>query len=1349
MTLPVIKTAFVTGELSPDLSGRVDLEKYSSAAATFRNGYVNYRGGYNSRAGLAFVGYSKQTSNSIFLGTTAPPPKLIPFKFSVQQGLVLEFGEEYMRVISQGAYVTESAIAITGITAASPAVLSISVSGAGSATSNNGGVVSSYVPGEGITLAGGFYYSPAVLGVVTTTLIGVNPKNPGTGYAPADTVTLAGGVSSPAPVVTISKTQLGALPTIASAGIGGTPGPVVLTGTTGTGTKFQVQGTIGSGGALASIGAISVAGAYTVNPTTLTGEPVTGGGLTGTTLSIQMGIAGVTIPVPGVFTTNAPGGSFSQASTSGTGIGATFWFGLFAPNTLAIFYAGNYVSFPSNPVSQLSTTGRGAGATFNVAETAGAAFATGDWVYLEGLNEPAALNGRTVVLTKTGVGTYSMSDIFGNPIDTTSMPAYISGGTASRIYTLSTPYTAVDLPYLKKTQSADVMSLTCWNQQTLTEYAPYDLTRFADDSWALIPINTVPATPAPLNLNNSPTVAPGAADGTYYITYYVTAVDASTNEESLPSNYIIAYNTFLGASNTDGVTGSNNLYWDQVPNAGYYNIYAETPVPTVQIVDIVIAGQPEASNVPQPTFIAGLIGQSQTTSFTDPGIQPDFSTGLPAGAQPFARGVIIGGTVTNGGAGFYNLLAPTPATINTTTGFGAKVLPGIIVPHNSVGSLVIENGGANYGPDDTVTINGTGTGAAAMLEIGPESGTYPGTVSYFQQRRVYANTKNNTDTYWMSQPGRYLNFDTSFPSVSSDSIDGSPWSVEVNGIQWMIDMPGGLVVLTGSSAWQLTGSGGSSLNPVPITPSSQQAQPQAFNGASPIIEPIKIDWQILYVQSKGAIVREFTYQIYQNIYTGIDLTELSSHLFTGFQIQAWDYAEEPYKVIWSVRDDGVMLSCTYVKAESVWGWARHDTQGQFVSVASITELPIDAVYVATLRFPEQAPQTGVYMVERMDNRFWNTAEDVFAVDAGLSLPQNYPAATVFASSATGTGTVGVDAIVSGGSGYSAGVMLQIIDDIGHPGGGTGASGTLTLNNGIIVGATIVGGNGYTNPKAKIVDPAGSAGGAGGMIALSLTNLVTFTASAAVFSAQTVGQFLRMGGGIAEITKYTSPTSVMGNLLTPIAAMIPNTTIPAAQHSGSWTLNPFTTEIGGLTHLIGFEVTGLGDGNVIPPQTVAADGTISLAALPNGGASVVNIGLAFTAQVQSVNVDGDQPTIQGRRKAVKAVTGRVVQSRGMQAGQNQPNGSEQSPLQIAPAWYNMDAVPDKGVPSFNALCQPLYSGDVRVPLKGGYGVPGQVAFQQTQPLPMNLNAFILELDEGDLPQVGEPKAQSNQMGGGRQ
>ncbi len=74
--------------------------------------------------------------------------------------------------------------------------------------------------------------------------------------------------------------------TIVNGGSGGAPGAATLTGTTGTGTKFQIAATIGAGGDVTALGGVTTVGAYTVLPTDLGNEPVTGGGLTGCVLSL-------------------------------------------------------------------------------------------------------------------------------------------------------------------------------------------------------------------------------------------------------------------------------------------------------------------------------------------------------------------------------------------------------------------------------------------------------------------------------------------------------------------------------------------------------------------------------------------------------------------------------------------------------------------------------------------------------------------------------------------------------------------------------------------------------------------------------------------------------------------------------------------------------------------------------------------------------------------------------------------------------------------------------------------------------------------------------------------------------
>ena len=425
MSTPIIYPSFASGEASPSLFGHVDLARLKSSAATMRNLFVRYTGGAYSRAGTAFVGYSRQTGRSV-------PPRLITFQFDIDQGLALEFGNYYMRVIYDGALVTENAIPITAATQASPCVVTVAATGSLSATANNAGVYASYAPGDQIVLAGGVYSVPATLQVSKTTLLLTQVSSAGgTGnYAPGDAITLAGGIATtPAKVAVVSTKVLSA--TIAAAGTTGTTGTAIVTGTTGTGTPFQANVTIASGG-ITAINSITVGGVYTANPAVPAAEPVTGGGLTGAKLALVLGVNAISLTVAGAYTANPVGGLMSQASTTGAGSGATFAFSLFGPSVLAVVNGGSYTSFPANPVSQSITTGGGYGATFNVSSGSVSAYAPGDWLYISNVGGMTMLNGRTVIVrTVLGGGQYAIYDMVGAPIDTTAQPAFSSAGSAA------------------------------------------------------------------------------------------------------------------------------------------------------------------------------------------------------------------------------------------------------------------------------------------------------------------------------------------------------------------------------------------------------------------------------------------------------------------------------------------------------------------------------------------------------------------------------------------------------------------------------------------------------------------------------------------------------------------------------------------------------------------------------------------------------------------------------------------------------------------------------------------------------------------------------------------------------
>lgn len=1311
MSVTKLEPAFSIGEVSPDLFGRFDLARLDVAASTMRNMFVKFTGAATSRAGTEFVGFSKQTGR-------AYPPRMIPFQFSINQGLALEFGHQYMRVIQDGAFVTEAAIAISDISNTDPAVVTSSGSGVTAATPVTTGVVTTYVQGELVTLAGGTYLTPAILNVTNTRLVSTiaTQNTTSTNYVPADTVTLSGGTFSVAAVVTVNTTRVSSA-TVAAGGAGGTDGTQTVTGTTGTGTLFTASVTV-AGGTITAVLSITTGGSYTVNPTVLANEPVTGASLVGAQLALSMGVNTVTVLTAGVFSVNPTSGIFTQSATSGTGTGATFEQSVLGPNAVTISDPGVYTVVPANPVAQASSSGSGLGATFTLTTASVDAFNDGDWVFITGVGGMTEVNGEVYVVDNSTSTTFELFDVYGNAIDATGFGAYTSGGTVARIYTAVSPYNEEDLDFLKWAQSRDVMSLCLVNQDTLVEYAPYELTRNSNTDWTFTVMDPEPTVEPPTNLAGS-----ASAGGSTYYAYVVTSVNEEDGSESIASDII----NINAAVNIAATAGAINLSWTPAPGVSQQNVYK---------------AQPGFNSAPPPGSQFGFAGYAFGAQFQDSNITADFSQVPPIYKNPFARGQILGARSLTGGTGY----TTATASITTGTGSGASLEP--IIVGGSVVAFILESPGENYIDADTVTITGDGTGATALLLVGAESGTYPGVVAYFQQRRVYGYTLNEPDTYFMSQPGAFLNFDSRIPTIDSDSIIGSPWSQQVNGIQWLIPMPGGLVCLTGLQAWQLTGQGGSSLTPQPITPGGQQAQPQAFNGAHSHIPPIVIDYDILYVQSKGAIVRDLAYQIATNIYTGTDLTLNSQHLFLGFsalseiptdyqatQLIQWAWCEEPYKTIWAVRGDGTMLCLTFMKPQEVAGWSRHDTNGLFQSVCSVTEPPVDALYMAVKRYPGS---NTAYMIERMNNRIWKSLDDCWCVDCGIALDQPTPNATLTVDTATGLGAISGYTSLVGGTGYSSGTTFTVVDYNGE-GPGTGAVITGTIVNGVITALVVsVAGTGYISPKLEIYDPANT--GTGASATLTLDNTATFTASASIFTIANEGDIIRMGGGIATITNYVSGTVVEANITSPIIDIRPNSGgLVNPQVSGTWTLTTPVSTISGLTYLAGATVTGVADGVEIEPTVVPANGVISL---PQASTNVV-VGLGFTAQLQSVYLDAGEPTIQGRRKKVAEVVARVKQSSNFQTGTNQPDGSTFSPMQIAPAWNGMVDVEVDSVPPYGSTVQPLYTGDVKISVKGGFDSKGQVALQQTKPFPLEVIALVPFTDEGDTIERKYPRKEKGQ------
>jgi len=91
-----IQTDFLSGEISPQLKGRVNTERYANSLETCENFIVKSHGGVERRGGTHYVAEVKNSANEV---------RLIRFEFNRAQSYVLEFGDQYIRFFSQNGQV--------------------------------------------------------------------------------------------------------------------------------------------------------------------------------------------------------------------------------------------------------------------------------------------------------------------------------------------------------------------------------------------------------------------------------------------------------------------------------------------------------------------------------------------------------------------------------------------------------------------------------------------------------------------------------------------------------------------------------------------------------------------------------------------------------------------------------------------------------------------------------------------------------------------------------------------------------------------------------------------------------------------------------------------------------------------------------------------------------------------------------------------------------------------------------------------------------------------------------------------------------------------------------------------
>src|SRR4030095_13466052 len=205
----------------------------------------------------------------------------------------------------------------------------------------------------------------------------------------------------------------------------------------------------------------------------------------------------------------------------------------------------------------------------------------------------------------------------------------------------------------------------------------------------------------------------------------------------------------------------------------------------------------------------------------------------------------------------------------------------------------------------------------------------PGVVALHDQRLWWGGSGEFPDGVWGSVVGDYENPARGVTGHHAVFFGLGPPAVNL--MRWMKGLSDGLGV--GTIANEISLSAGTD---APITAASPpNVRVPTKYGSDYQVDAIPVANVVLFLQRGARRLREFAFDfVNSNSYVATDIAIIAEHL-TRDGILEMAYASSPDSILFCIRPDGVLLTLTYERPEEVVGWAHHETQGAFESVAVI------------------------------------------------------------------------------------------------------------------------------------------------------------------------------------------------------------------------------------------------------------------------------------------------------------------------------------------------------------------------------------------------------------------------------
>lgn len=266
------------------------------------------------------------------------------------------------------------------------------------------------------------------------------------------------------------------------------------------------------------------------------------------------------------------------------------------------------------------------------------------------------------------------------------------------------------------------------------------------------------------------------------------------------------------------------------------------------------------------------------------------------------------------------------------------------------------------------------------------AGSYPATITFHEQRAVWGRSLERPNAIWFSRSADYENMDFTRPTRQDDAFVIGLVATKVNSVNQLVSFKQGLLALTSHNIFSIQGSNEDYITASP----PPRVRPEISRGVSRL-NPIVVDNVVFYETAKAGEIRTIGYEFEMDSIRTDDLTIFSRHLFEGFNIVDWAYAEKPASAILVIRDDGAALCLTWDQAQQVFGWTLYETDGKFKRVCVVTEGGEDRAYFLVERVIEGAARL---YVERMASELWENQVDACYLDCARTFTNTVQVSTV-------------------------------------------------------------------------------------------------------------------------------------------------------------------------------------------------------------------------------------------------------------------------------------------------------------------------------------------------------------------